>query len=262
MAERGTATLAGSATNGVRPSGPSGRSVGSGGRSKGTGGWRGRGAQVRSRVRVPELALGVMLVAGGALGAVLWATHEPTQRVLVAARSIQRGESVDATMLRWAVVSGDRITAIDVTEGLGGRIAAVDIAAGSPLQDVLFQPPTSIGAGQIEYGLALDPGDFPVGLGVGDVVEVVAVPAPDATGTASEPITLAVAAEVLVAPGADLAPGQKAVVNLLIARGDAPVLATAIEVKLGRVSDSGPEPGSGAEPGSGSEPGSGPTRGD
>ena len=62
----------------------------------------------RRRVHLPELALGVLAVAGGGLGAVLWSADEPSQRVLVAARPIQRGESLDASMLRWARILGPR----------------------------------------------------------------------------------------------------------------------------------------------------------
>jgi len=180
------------------------------------------------------------LVAGGALGAVLWATHEPSQRVLVAARPIRRGETVEAGMLRWATVSGDRIAGLTETTGLGGRIATVDIDPGSPLQPSLFRPATVVGTNQIEYGLALAPGDFPVGLAVGDDVMVVVLPRPEPDGRLAAPVTLAQAAEVMVAPAVDdavVATTAEVVVNLLVGRADLELLATAADVRLARLPD-------------------------
>lgn len=190
------------------------------------------------RFRLPELALGVALVAGGGLGAVLWATHEPSQRVLVAARPIRRGETMEAGMLRWATVSGDHIAGLTDTAGLGGRIATIDIAAGSPLQASLFRPATVVGVDQIEYGLALAPGDFPVGLAVGDDVMVVVLPRPEPDGQLVAPVTLPQAAEVLVAPVEDdpvVASTAGVVINLLVSRADLELLATAADVRLARL---------------------------
>jgi hypothetical protein len=186
-------------------------------------------------VHVPELALGVLLVAGGGLGAVVWAGHEPTHRVLVAARTIERGETLDASMLRWASVSGDAITAVADPATLSGQLAAVEIPNGAPVQATSFRPPTTVGLDQVEVGLALDAGDYPAGLAVGDHVLVVIVPPPDNTGAPVPPTVLPAGAEVLAVPGEDLAPGVKAVVNLLVERTDAPALAAAADVRIGRV---------------------------
>jgi hypothetical protein len=196
----------------------------------------------RARLRLPELALGVGLVAAGALAAVLWATHEPSQRVLVAARAIHRGESLSPEMVRWASVSGDHLTAVTNPSGLGGRLAAVDIAPGSPLLVSLFRAPVAVGVGQTEYGLALGPGDYPVGLAVGDHVVVVVVPPVGADGRPVAPEVLDGTAQVLVAPDPAVAPGATAVVNLLVADADVPVMAAAADVRVGRVS----EPAAGA----------------
>jgi len=189
----------------------------------------------RVKPKLPELVLGIMLVAGGALGAVLWATHEPTQRVLVAARNIQRGESFDGSMVRWASVSGDHLAVIGDPRLLVQRIAAADIRAGSPLVASSLRAPTVIGPTQVEYGVAMDAGDFPVGLAAGDRVLVVAVLPADETGKRPEPLTLSTQAEVLAAPVPELAPGEKAVVNLLVEQTDVALLASAAELHIGRV---------------------------
>lgn len=235
MAERGAATIPGSASNGAASNGARSTTVSDRPTRASTASPRRGRPTIRTRARLPELVLGVLLVAGGALGAVLWATHEPSQRVLVATRAIQRGESLDASMVRWADVSGDHIAGITETAGLEGRIAAVDIVVSSPLQESSFRSPTMVGQNQMEYGLALDPGDYPIGLAVGDLVMVVVVPPPDIGGEERIPVRLSTIAEVLVAPSADLAPGERAVINLSMARADIETLATAVEVRLGRI---------------------------
>ena len=241
MAERGGTALADPAGNGAR------RTAVEGARSRPSPPKRSGPVPARVKAKLPELVLGIFLVAGGALGAVLWATHEPTQRMLVATRDIRRGESFDESMLRWASLSGEHLAVVDQPAALTDGIAAVDIRAGSPLLTSSVRAPTVIGATQVEYGMALDPGDFPVGLAAGDHVMVVVVLPVDETGQRLEPLTLTTVAEVLAAPGPELAPGEKAVVNLLVERADLALLAGAADLHIGRVeqpveASAGPDP--------------------
>jgi hypothetical protein len=237
MAERGAATRAGAAANGRIGTH---RTIASADRSEhGRGSRRSLARQARShtmrRVRVSELILGIFLVAAGALGAVLWATREPTQRVLVAAVPIVRGQSLDASMVRWAEVRGDQISATTDPAGLGGKIAVVDIEAGSPIQAAAFRDPVTASGDLVEYGLALDAGEYPYGLAVGDHVIVVVLPEAIPGEPDPQPVTLNSPAEVVVAPAAELAAGDPAIINVLVPRADVVTLAAADHVKLGRI---------------------------
>src|SRR6187397_1664290 len=135
-------------------------------------------------------------------------------------------------MVRWASVSGDHLAVIGDPRLLVQRIAAADIRAGSPLVASSLRAPTVIGPTQVEYGVAMDAGDFPVGLAAGDRVLVVAVLPADETGKRPEPLTLSTQAEVLAAPVPELAPGEKAVVNLLVEQTDVALLASAAELHI------------------------------
>lgn len=186
----------------------------------------------RRRVRVPELALGLGLAAAGALASVLWATRAPSQRVLVAARALHRGEVVDASMVRWATVSGDRIVAVASTEVIRGGTVALEVGAGAPLQPSMFETAGALAGDEVEIGLALEPGDYPPTIGVGDSVSVVALAAADPTALTSAPLARRTEARVRAIASADTATGAKTVVSLAVAQADVASVLTAARVRL------------------------------
>lgn len=196
----------------------------------------------RRRVRVPELALGLGLAAAGALASVLWATRAPSQRVLVAARALHRGEVVDASMVRWATVSGDRIVAIASTEMIRGRTVGVEVGAGAPLQPSMFERVDALGANEVEIGVALEPGDYPPAIAAGDSVSVVALAAVDPMAPTSAPLARRIAARVRAVASADTATGSKTVVSLAVVQPDVASVLTAARVRLAVLP---PTPGNG-----------------
>ena len=133
-------------------------------------------ATPRRSFRVPEVVLGVLLVAGCALGAVLWQRHsDSTRTVVVASRSISRGTVITAADLRGAQVGGETsalVAASDATSLLG-RVAAVDIDAGVPLVDSLVGADRPLAADEALTGMALEPGQSPPDLASGDHVRIV-----------------------------------------------------------------------------------------
>ena len=142
------------------------------------------------RVRLPELAVGVLVTVGFSLGAVLWHLGS-TECVpaLAVATPVERGATVTAGDVRVVYVqAGDeiaRVVAAD-TASIVGKVALVDLPAG-----VLWSP-AFVTAGALAVdgdglaGLSLEAGQFPPGLILGDVVNVVR----SATGDGADPVVV------------------------------------------------------------------------
>ncbi|MSW20193.1 MAG: hypothetical protein F2873_04785 [Actinobacteria bacterium] len=192
---------------------------------------------LRSRIRLPEMALGLGLVAAGTLGSVLWAARGPSERVLVAARSIQRGDVLDPSSVRWATVSGDRIVGISDPSELRGRVVIGDVDPGTPLQRALLRPVDEVGPTQAEVGLSLEPGDFPQGLAVGDRVAVVLVSAADPIGGAGTRVAqLEQPAVVRSLERLDTGAGSRTNVSVLVPESSVLDIAGATSIRLARLS--------------------------
>jgi hypothetical protein len=183
------------------------------------------------------------LCALGAFGAFVWSARGSSQRLVVATRAIHRGDLVQASMLRWARVSGSHLVGVGDPAEVIGKLAQTDIAPGEPVEvDAVGSPPT-VGADQVEVGVALSPGDYPIDLAAGDTVQVLAVPSPDATGHVADPVSLTSSAQVTAAPGSDPASGAKVVADLVIDRAEASLVVGASAIRLVRVNTVAP-PGS------------------
>lgn len=145
-------------------------------------------AAPRRRVRVPELALGVLVTVGFALGAVLWHLNSVNREpVLATARAIGRGEVIESTDLRVVYLAADDSVAVlssSEAAAVVGQVASIDLAQGSLLTRDLVEPSLSVDAGVGVVGLALEPGQFPTrGIAPGDRVDVVAPTDPTAEVT-------------------------------------------------------------------------------
>lgn len=135
-------------------------------------------APTSRRARVPELLLGLALVVGFALAALVWHANS-TQRdaALALATGVERGETITADHLEVvylgtddAVARLDPVRSVDII----GRVAAADLEAGTLVttSNVIDLPTLTPGEGVV--GLALDPGQYPAGrLSPGDLVNVV-----------------------------------------------------------------------------------------
>jgi SAF domain len=154
----------------------------------------------RRRARVPEIALGVALVAIFGLATVLWQTSTSKREpMLVLARPVARGEVLTADVLRSenvrltggvsSVSSGDARLVI-------GKLAVADLPAGTLVSRDLFVDQVMPGADERVVGMALAAGEYPTArLRRGDTVDVLltptAVPTP---GSPSDPGAVLVAA--------------------------------------------------------------------
>lgn len=136
----------------------------------------------RRKVRVPELALGLVLVLGGAFTAsMLAAKRTETIRIVGAARDIERGRAIEADDLVASEVerrfAGSMITAEEAASLLG-RVLVTDVPAGTPIVSSLLRASPTLNEGEEVVSLRIEVGDVPPSVAVGDVVRVVLVPDP------------------------------------------------------------------------------------
>jgi hypothetical protein len=134
------------------------------------------------RRRLPELVLGIFLVAGCALGAVLLATTARERTPALALRNdVTRGDVLTAEDVKTIHVGYERDDPVphlapgDDDQVLG-RAALTDLGAGTLVTAAQFAPQTDVlSAGDGAVGLALEAHEMPsVGLVPGDLVTVIA----------------------------------------------------------------------------------------
>ena len=132
------------------------------------------------RLRVPQLALGLVLSGLTALAFVLFnAASVQRAPVLALATDVQRGQVLEVEDLQVVYVGTDDVlawTPADRSDRLVGRAAVSDLTAGTLLttDQVAVGATLTPGAGVV--GLALAPGQYPTPrLAIGDLVSVVEV---------------------------------------------------------------------------------------
>ena len=146
------------------------------------------------RVRVPQLALGVLLAGLAAGGFVLFnAASVQRTPVLALASDVQRGQVLALEDLQVVHVGTDDVltlTPADRSDLLVGRAAVTGLTAGTLLTTDQVAAGATLTPGDGVVGLALAPGQYPTPwLAIGDLVSVVEVSA--------ELVVLVEAAEVV-----------------------------------------------------------------
>jgi len=129
------------------------------------------------RVRVPQLAAGLVLSGLAALGFVLWQTTAVQRMPVVAlAADVVRGHTLTPEDLRVVYVASDdplTVVSADDAAGLVGRVAVVGLPAGTLVVDGQFTAGAALVEGAGVVGVALPPGAYPTPrLAVGDLVNV------------------------------------------------------------------------------------------
>lgn len=123
------------------------------------------GTQLRARRNPRWIVIGLMAMALGGLGAgALYAQAADVQSVLVAGRTIPRGEVIQASDLKVVDVQGTAGLRTVGQERLGeiaGTVAVVDVAEGSLVTPQSFGR-AAVAAGTVQIGLRLAPGRIPV----------------------------------------------------------------------------------------------------
>lgn len=183
-------------------------------------------ARPRSRRRPVLLALGVALVAVGALVAA-WLVSSSGQRtpVLALAHDVPFGAVVTDADLAVTDVSVDpSVAVVPATDeaSVVGMTAATNLTAGSLLSRASLTAAAPPAAGQVLVGLAVPANRMPAGgLAAGDHVLVVDTPAADADPPTGPPATIS--ATVVRVGAADL--NGVSVADVTVATGDGPALA-------------------------------------
>lgn len=185
--------------------------------------------------RLPEVVLGVLLVAGCALAAVLWQQHaNTTTTIVVAGRPIARGSVITADDLRGAQIGGetDAMIAGDSAQTLLGQIALVDIAANVPLSPTLVTDEQPLGTDEALTSMALEPGQVPPDLAPNDHVRIIVTAPSDSLGATAS--TLLDAEAVVWSVGAS-PDGISVIVTVRGPLSLSTEIATAASVRLARV---------------------------
>lgn len=144
----------------------------------------------RRPVRVPWIVLGVLIIAGCALTAAVWAGRVAQRSpVLVLARPVEHGQLLAVEDLSTVSVAVDGQVALipaAAAEELVGRAAAGALPAGTLLTEQMVTSDPGLAVDDRVVGLALDPGEYPTSvLRPGDEVMVLRTP-PPATGGGEE----------------------------------------------------------------------------
>lgn len=181
---------------------------------------------VRTRRRPALLALGLALVATGALAAG-WMVVRAGDRVgvVVMVRDVPYGTALSPADLAVTEVSADPSVATVPAGSLGelvGQVAAVPLSAGMLVAPGSVGPARPPVAGQVLVAVALPATRMPVGgLAAEDRVQVVSTPSRDGELPAEVPTTIDATVVRLGAPDLD----GVTVVDLSVAPGDGALLA-------------------------------------
>ena len=177
------------------------------------------------RIQIPEVAVGVLVIAVFGLGAVFWHLHAVAKvPALAAALPIERGAVIESEDVRVVYVASDgpldRLDGSQVNRVVG-RIALVDLRPGSLLTSSVVAPVAAVNAGDGVVGLSLEPGAYPArGLAPGDRVTVVRV-----ADVADRNSTPAVVARDAVVFAVEELPSDRLLVSILTDEVDAEAVA-------------------------------------
>jgi len=134
----------------------------------------------KRRWRIPELAVGLVLMLGGALGAILLSRSGDSLVIVVgAAHDLQRGDKITPKDLV-AVETSQSLAGSFITEAqasaLIGQTAMVDLRASTPLTESMFSDQQQLLPSEALTSAAIQQGNYPTDLAVGDQVRLVTVP--------------------------------------------------------------------------------------
>ena len=133
----------------------------------------------KRRWRIPELAVGLVLMLGGALGAILLSRSGDSIVIVVgAAHDLQRGDKITPKDLV-AVETSQSLSGSFITEAqasaLIGQTVLVDLRASTPLTVSMFSDQQQLLPNEALTSAAIQQGNYPIDLAVGDQVRIVTV---------------------------------------------------------------------------------------
>ena len=130
--------------------------------------------------RIPELAVGLVLMLGGALGAILLSRSGDSIVVVVgAAHDLRRGEKItaqDLIAVETPLSMSNAFVADTQASSLIGQTVLVDLQAFTPLTMSMFSDQQQLLPNEALTSAAIQQGNYPVDLAVGDQVRLITVP--------------------------------------------------------------------------------------
>ena len=151
-----------------------------------------KSARSPRKQRVPEMAIGIALVIGGALGSLLlFQSATNTITVVSASHFLPRGHVIapsDLLAMELSEQSGRAFVKAADAQSLVGKSMAIDIDPSTPIHLSMLQIRDPLTVGEALTSAAVDVGDFPPALADGDRVQVVF--APDITSGGALPPAL------------------------------------------------------------------------
>lgn len=171
----------------------------------------------------------LVIIVAALLGALAFAQAGDTSSVLAVRDEVAKGQTIERDNLISKQVAGvGGAIAVDDVDAVVGKTAAVDLTAGQVVTDATVTEEAVPGTGRAVVGLAVTPSQMPgEGLGPGDLVRVVAVPAADdAAANLDDAPILAPSVEVLAVTRGKSGEAAR-VVTVIASDSDAGKLATA-----------------------------------
>lgn len=130
--------------------------------------------------RIPELAVGFVLMLGGALGSILLSRSGDSVVVVVGtAHDLERGVKIkpeDLVAIETPLSLAGAFVAADQASSLLGQTVLVDIRAATPLTASMLSTNEPLQPSEALTSAAVQVGNFPTDLAVGDFVRVITVP--------------------------------------------------------------------------------------
>jgi hypothetical protein len=191
-----------------------------------------------TRVRVPELVLGVLLVAGFGLATVVWhARSAQVTPIAVLAHDVPRGATLVAGDLKPVATRlepGLEVVPWSRAGTLVGRTAVADLRAGTPLAPGLAVDRPALAGSDALVSLRLAAGAYPDQLATGDRVDAVLMAGASPEDAAASPVTVASGTVWDVAAPTDSESGSLVTVRL-DPQGAHRLAAAAAQVRLVRI---------------------------
>jgi hypothetical protein len=141
--------------------------------------------------RVPEMAIGIALVIGGALGSLLlFQSATNTITVVSASHVLSRGHVIapgDLMAMELSEQSGRSFVQAGDAQSLVGKSMANDVGPSTPIHPSMLQVRDPLASGEALTSTAVEVGDFPPALADGDRVHLVFA-SDDSSGGALPPV--------------------------------------------------------------------------
>jgi hypothetical protein len=143
----------------------------------------------RKKKRVPEMAVGIALIALGVIGSMaLYRSASATVSVVGVTRDLDRGQVIDASDLQAIRISPESARFFVDASNAGsllGRTLSVSVLSGTPLSESMMSTALPLGPDEALTSAAVPIGNIPAKLATQDKVRLVLTP--DATITNASP---------------------------------------------------------------------------